>query len=120
MNTTFPSAMTCRRRTQCLALVALLAGFCTHAAEQWQPVPGNIMTRWAKDVDPARPHPEYPRPTMVREQWQNLNGLWDYAITEKDATSAPTQWVGRILVPFPIQSALSGVRTNVTENQRLW
>jgi beta-galactosidase/beta-glucuronidase len=63
--------------------------------------------------------PEYPRPQMAREDWQNLNGVWDYAITDKDAP-APKQWAGQILVPFPVQSALSGVMTNVSENQRLW
>ncbi len=77
------------------------------------------MTRWAKDVKPSKVLPEYPRPQMVREDWQNLNGLWDYTITEKDSPT-PTQWAGKILVPFPIQSALSGVRKDLNENQRLW
>jgi Glycosyl hydrolases family 2, sugar binding domain/Glycosyl hydrolases family 2/Glycosyl hydrolases family 2, TIM barrel domain len=77
------------------------------------------MTKWARDVKPSKVLPEYPRPQMVRDEWQNLNGLWDYAITAKDAP-APQQWAGKILVPFPIQSALSGVMTNVNENQRLW
>jgi len=57
---------------------------------------------------------------MVREDWQNLNGLWDYAITDKAATTAPTKWSGKILVPFPVQSALSGVMASVSETQRLW
>src|SRR6185503_14293317 len=78
------------------------------AAESWKPANGPLMTKWAKDVSPKNAHKEYPRPQMVREEWQNLNGLWDYAITDKDATT-PTQWAGKILVPFPIQSALSGV-----------
>jgi hypothetical protein len=77
------------------------------------------MTRWAKEVKPSKVLPEYPRPQMARGDWQNLNGVWDYAITDKDAP-APKQWAGQILVPFPVQSALSGVMTNVSENQRLW
>ena len=77
------------------------------------------MTRWAKDVSPKNAHPEYPRPQLVRKDWLNLNGLWDYAITDKDAPQ-PQQFDGKILVPFPVQSALSGVMTNMSENQRLW
>ena len=90
------------------------------AAEVWRPVNGPLMTKWAKDVSPKNVHKEYPRPQMVRDEWQNLNGLWDYAITGENVTSAPTKWAGKILVPFPIQSALSGVMTNVFETNRLW
>ncbi len=89
------------------------------AARAWQPAPGPLMTRWAKDVSPEKVHPEYPRPQMVREDWLNLNGLWDYAIVEKDAAQ-PAQWDGQILVPFPVESALSGVKKPVNEKQRLW
>src|SRR5882724_8388196 len=71
------------------------------APEDWQPANGPLMTRWAKDVSPKHAHSEYPRPQMVRKDWQNLNGLWDYSITDKDAP-APKQWQGKILVPFPI------------------
>ncbi len=85
----------------------------------WAPAKGPLMTRWAKDVSPKKVHPEYPRPQMVREEWQNLNGLWDYAIVDKDATQ-PSTWDGQILVPFPVESALSGVMKPVTEKQRLW
>ena len=46
------------------------------------------MTRWAKDVSPEKAHPEYPRPQMVRDEWQNLNGLWDYAIRPRDRRAA--------------------------------
>ena len=78
-----------------------------------------LMTRWAKDVTPSKAHTEYPRPTMVRKDWQNLNGMWDYAITPKDAPQ-PTSWQGKILVPFPIESALSGVMKPVGKDNRLW
>ncbi len=63
--------------------------------------------------------PEYPRPQMARAAWQNLNGWWDYAVTAKDAR-APARWDGRILVPFPIESQLSGVRRAVGPAERLW
>jgi beta-galactosidase/beta-glucuronidase len=91
----------------------------TGRAADWQPKTAPLMTRWAADVTPQNVHPEYPRPQMVREQWLNLNGLWDYAITPKEAP-CPQQYDGQILVPFPIESALSGVMQRVNENQRLW
>jgi len=103
--------------------------FCTYAlviatslasAAEWKPAPGPLLTKWARDVNPKKPLAEYPRPQMVRDEWQNLNGLWDYAITSKDATNAPTQWAGKILVPFPLESALSGVMTNLGEDRKLW
>lgn len=90
----------------------------------WQPVPGKLMTRWAKDVDPANPWPEYPRPLLQRERWMNLNGLWDYAITPKDERINPAAvgkggWDGRILVPYPVESALSGVGRALKPDQAL-
>src|SRR5215207_2302624 len=100
--------------------VALALAANVSAADDWKPAAGPLMTKWAKDVSPKKPLDEYPRPQMVREDWQNLNGLWDYAITDKAATSAPKDWSGKILVPFPVQSALSGVMKFVSENQRLW
>lgn len=68
-----------------------------------------IATRWAKDVNPKNALPEYPRPQMVRSNWTNLNGLWDYAIV-KPGEQMPSQFQGKILVPFPVESSLSGVR----------
>jgi hypothetical protein len=83
----------------------------------WRPVPWVLQTRWAKDVSPEKVHPEYPRPQMVRTQWQNLNGLWDYAIAPA-AEGAPKKYEGKILVPFPIEAPLSGVRKS--PNGRIW
>ncbi len=54
-----------------------------------------LRTRWAEDVSAELPLPEYPRPQLVREQWQNVNGPWDYAVSAKDAP-APDQWEGKI------------------------
>ncbi len=88
-------------------------------AADWQPKKSPVMTRWAKDVSPEKVHPEYPRPQMVREKWVNLNGLWDYAIVG-DATAKPERWDGKILVPFPVESALSGVMQRVPDNGKLW
>ena len=88
-------------------------------AAPWQPAPGPLLTRWAKNVEPGNVHPEYPRPQMTRGQWQTLNGFWDYAITGRGAAQ-PTQWDGQILVPFPVESALSGVMKRVSDQQRLW
>lgn len=68
-----------------------------------------IVTRWAKEVNPKNVLAEYPRPQMVRANWTNLNGLWEYAIV-KHGSNMPVQFDGNILVPFPIESALSGVK----------
>jgi tetratricopeptide (TPR) repeat protein len=86
---------------------------------EWKMQPVSIQTRWAKDVTVKNTLPEYPRPQMVRPEWQNLNGLWQYAITQKDA-SQPIQYDGQILVPFPIESALSGVQKPLLPTQWLW
>ncbi len=88
-------------------------------AADWKPAPAPLMTKWGKQVTPANAWKEYPRPQLVRKEWQNLNGLWGYAITKKDAPK-PAQWDGQILVPFCIESALSGVGKHVTKDQHLW
>ncbi|MFL5612666.1 MAG: chitobiase/beta-hexosaminidase C-terminal domain-containing protein [Gemmatimonadaceae bacterium] len=80
-------------------------------ASSWHPVGGRLLTRWAADIDPSRVLPEYPRPQMVRSRWQNLNGLWQFAVVS-DTTAAPPfgqDLSERILVPFAMESALSGV-----------
>jgi beta-galactosidase/beta-glucuronidase len=77
------------------------------------------MTKYAAAVDPNSVWPEYPRPQLVRSQWTNLNGLWNYAI-ENDQTTQPTQWSGQILVPFPLESSLSGVAQPLQPIQALW
>ena len=86
---------------------------------QWEPAGDRIMTEWASQVDPDNVLPEYPRPQMVREEWQNLNGLWSYAITPAESAK-PAEFEGQILVPFAVESALSGVGRTLTENDALW
>lgn len=100
-------------------VLSLLVMDISDSVAKWQPVEGKIMTRWAKEVNPDAPWPEYPRPMMVRDQWQNLNGLWGYAIRPKDENQ-PKQYDRRILVPYPIESALSGVKKTVAKENRLW
>jgi len=129
------------------------------ASAAWKPAGGPLMTRWAKEVSPEKVHPEYPRPQMVREDWLNLNGLWDYAIRPVESkgqpggivkaeglgdgsiasagshrqaaldaatrhnvqfADCPDSFDGQILVPFPAESALSGVMKPVGPDNRLW
>jgi beta-galactosidase/beta-glucuronidase len=85
----------------------------------WQIAPGSLMTRWGREVQPGSAWQEYPRPQMTRPEWLNLNGLWDYAIASVDQESAP-DFSGQILVPFPIESALSGVKRPLQPDERLW
>lgn len=86
---------------------------------EWKRAGSPIETRWAKEVTPENAHREYPRPQLARKEWQNLNGLWEYAILpEKEST--PEKYQGEILVPFPVESSLSGVGKVVGPENRLW
>jgi beta-galactosidase/beta-glucuronidase len=85
----------------------------------WKIVPGKITTPWAEKVSPEKVLPEYPRPHMERGSWLNLNGLWSYSITNKEETP-PSSYSGQILVPFPVESALSGVGKRVGKDNKLW
>ncbi|MGF7047700.1 beta-galactosidase/beta-glucuronidase [Paenibacillus sp. DS2015] len=86
---------------------------------RWKPAVGSLMTRWAKEVNPQTVLPEYPRPQMVRDRWMNLNGLWDYAIRSIEVDEI-SEYDGTILVPFPVESALSGVHKSLLPNEKLW
>src|SRR5271169_4654281 len=74
------------RHTWCKSALGVAALLVTNAlsrelpAADYKPAAGPLMTKWAKDVSPEKVWPEYPRPQMVRKDWVNLNGLWDYAI----------------------------------------
>jgi beta-galactosidase/beta-glucuronidase len=91
----------------------------TVTAQNWKPAGDKIKTIWAEKVDPTNPLPEYPRPILTRDQWQNMNGLWDYAILPK-GNAMPEKFDGKILVPYPIESSLSGVQKTVGELNELW
>lgn len=78
-----------------------------------------MQTRWAKDLSTTLPLPEHPRPLMQRESWGNLNGPWQYAILPAQQET-PDRWEGTILVPFPVESRLSGVQRFVGKENRLW
>ncbi|TKJ33821.1 MAG: hypothetical protein CEE38_19555 [Planctomycetes bacterium B3_Pla] len=106
------------KRLFSLGLCAVLC-LGTFVLADWQPAEGPLMTRWGKQVSPDNVHREYPRPQMVRKDWLNLNGLWEYAIKPK-AQGQPEEFDGQILVPFPVESALSGVMKPVGEQNRLW
>ncbi|MEW6512127.1 MAG: sugar-binding domain-containing protein [Bacteroidota bacterium] len=91
----------------------------TDKRPQWRiPRSAPLLTQWGRAVTPKNVHREYPRPQFVRKEWLNLNGLWEYE--EADSASPPPvgrQLAGTILVPFPIESALSGVMKSA---ERLW
>ena len=99
------------------ALLTTLAG-----AAQWQPAGDRIGTEWGEKLDPQNVLPEYPRPQMTRTQvqdgWQNLNGLWNYAILPMGET--PEKYDGQILVPFAVESSLSGVGKRLGDRNELW
>jgi beta-galactosidase/beta-glucuronidase len=85
----------------------------------WKPADSPLVTPWTAKVTAVHPLPEYPRPQLERPKWTNLNGLWDYAIRPKD-DPLPAQFEGKLLVPFAVESALSGVKRPLTPDQRLW
>src|SRR5690606_964332 len=89
------------------------------------PFKSELITRWGEELSPENAWTEYPRPQMVRENWQNLNGTWQYAITadsveELDQVSWTENWAGQILVPFPLESRLSGVQRLLHPDEALW
>lgn len=99
------------------ALVILVNSIYSFA--QWKPVDGRIMTEWAAKIDVEKVLPEYPRPIMERTDWMNLNGIWNYAITPVGQTM-PQGYDGQILVPFAVESSLSGVGKSLGEKNELW
>jgi hypothetical protein len=103
---------------QLLTVAVTTATLSPARAADWKPADGPLMTRWAKDVTPDKVHPEYPRPQLVRPEWLNLNGLWQLAFAQEGAVAPTGQDLPeRILVPFPVESALCGVMKRA---ERLW
>ena len=101
-------------------LSLLVFGFAQVHGQSWKPAGDRIKSSWATEVDTKKTWPEHPRPQLVRPLWGNLNGLWKYAVTSDDAKTSPSKWDGDILVPFPIESSLSGVGKEVGPDKRLW
>lgn len=100
-------------------LALLLLGNMAVQGQDWKPAGDKISTPWAALVDPASPLPEYPRPQLVRQEWMNLNGLWDYAIRPA-GQAIPSTFDGPVLVPFAVESSLSGVQKTVGPDNELW
>lgn len=86
---------------------------------QWKPAGDKIKSKWADEVNPDKPLNEYPRPIMERPDWKNLNGLWEYSIQQK-GKAKPQNFDGDILVPFAVESSLSGVMKTVGAENELW
>ena len=86
---------------------------------KWAPAGNKIKTRWGMNLDPEKIWQEYPRPQLERKEWMNLNGLWKYALRKKVDLS-PDEYDGEILVPFPVESSLSGVMKSLTQDDALW
>ena len=101
-----------------LAVLFALA-LCSPTFAQWKPAGDKIKTPWGEKLNPKNVLPEYPRPIMERHEWKNLNGSWNYAITKK-GEAAPGNYQGEILVPFAVESSLSGVGKRINEHQELW
>ena len=78
-----------------------------------------LSTPWTEKVNPEAPLQEYPRPQLRRDDWQNLNGRWQYSITSKDGPR-PENFSDEIIVPYPIESSLSGAAETLLPGQRLW
>ena len=96
----------------------VFAAFALHA-QNYQPAQSRLMTQWGQNVTPANTWQQYPRPQLERKEWQNLNGLWNYNVQQKGAAK-PSDYEGKILVPFCIESALSGVGKPLLPEQELW
>ncbi len=104
-------------RKNAILFVLLMA--CVSLQAQWQPAGDKLKTKWASQIDVNNVWVEYPRPIMERGDWLNLNGLWKYAIQPVDKQK-PTSFEGDILVPFAIESSLSGVQKRVGKENELW
>ena len=104
-------------KTPFLLIILLFSSMSLSA--QWKPMGDKIKTAWAEKIDPNNVLPEYPRPIMERDKWQNLNGLWDYAILPM-GQQEPQTFDGKILVPFAVESSLSGVQKELGKGKELW
>lgn len=102
-----------------LLMIGLLMISVYSYGQDYQPIKERILSEWAENITPENVWQEYPRPQMVREQWQNLNGLWEYAVTSNRAAS-PEEWQENILVPFAIETPLSGIGKRIESDEVIW
>jgi hypothetical protein len=100
-------------------LAFLIINTAAATAQNWQPAKVSLTTKWGREVTPANAWTEYPRPQMQRKEWMNLNGLWNYSV-KPIGQPAPSTFDGEILVPFCIESSLSGVGKPLLPTQELW
>src|SRR3954464_11067072 len=106
--------------TAIVTTVALMPAMSTSATADpvWQPGTPPLSTPWTGQVGPDNALPEYPRPQLTRDRWQNLNGVWEFAKANIDQAVPAGQELGeRVLVPYPIESALSGIQRH---EDRMW
>lgn len=89
------------------------------ALHAWQPVPDTMLTEWGEKVTPENAWQEYPRPQMVRKNWSNLNGLWDVAVTS-NRSDQPKKWNEKILVPYSLETPLSGIGKRLKSDEVIW
>lgn len=101
------------------AAILFLSMVCVAMHAQWKPAGDKIKTTWSESINPQQVHQEYPRPMLERKDWKNLNGMWQYAIRDR-GQAIPSSFDGEILVPFAVESSLSGVGKRVGDNQELW
>lgn len=100
------------------SILILLFSVASHSFA-WEPVSGSMLTPWGEEVTPENAWSEYPRPQMVRSDWTSLNGLWDVAVTS-NAARRPKEWTEQILVPFALETPLSGIGRRLETDEVIW
>jgi beta-galactosidase/beta-glucuronidase len=102
-----------------ILFVIIICSTLSSVGSDWQPAKNTMLTVWGEKVTPDNAWRDYPRPQLVRENWTNLNGLWKYAVTKNTAAN-PNEWKQEILVPFALETPLSGVGRRLEPNEVIW
>ena len=100
-------------------LIPLFSSVCTAQRIMYAPPEFRLPTEWTFDVNPDEPLPEYPRPSMQRNEWKSLNGRWHYTKNGKE-DARPVVYEKEIIVPFPVESALSGIYDSISPDDKIW